>query len=206
VTRQYQQRLRADTTEQTRRRILDAVAGRLREAPAEPLSLDHVARLARVARSTIYLVFGSRAGLFDAFADDLIARTGMSALSAAVQHPDAREHLRGGIAAACQMYAADREIYRVLYSMGRLDPNSVGGTIDKMSAERAGGLAHVTRRLAQQALLREHLTIDEATDMLWAISSFETLDALCERGRSTDEAIDMIQRMAEDSLCRPDVG
>src|SRR6478672_12123748 len=97
ATRKYEQRLRTDSTEETRRRILDAVAQRFREAPTEPLSLDQVARLARVARSTIYLAFGSRAGLLQAFAEDLSERTGLSNLTEAVAHGDPREHLRGGI-------------------------------------------------------------------------------------------------------------
>src|SRR5690242_4104184 len=99
--RRYEQRLRAETAEATRRRVLDAVASELRSAPTEPVSLDRVARRARVARSTIYLVFGSRAGLFDAFAEDLWARSGLADLTRAVEHPDAREHLRGGIRASC---------------------------------------------------------------------------------------------------------
>ena len=37
---------------------------------------------AKVARSTIYVVFGSRAGLFDAFAKDLWDRTGLPAIGA----------------------------------------------------------------------------------------------------------------------------
>src|SRR6478609_586599 len=111
ANRKYEQRLRAESAEETRRRILDAVDQRLREAPTEPVSLDQVAALARVARSTIYLVFGSRAGMFDAFAEDLRVRTGVGALTEAVAAPDPREHLRGGIAAANKMYATDRDIY-----------------------------------------------------------------------------------------------
>src|SRR4249919_1389413 len=100
ATRKYEQKLRAEQTEETRRRILDVVADCLREAPTVPVSLDEVARRAKVARSTIYLVFGSRAGLFDAFAEDLFVRAGLPALTEAVANPDAREHLRGAVAAA----------------------------------------------------------------------------------------------------------
>ncbi len=50
----------------TRRRILDALGERLQEAPTEPVSVDEIATRAEVPRSTIYLVFGSRSGLFDA--------------------------------------------------------------------------------------------------------------------------------------------
>ena len=60
--RKYEQRLRAEQAEETRRRILDAVYERLRQAPAEPIALDEVARRAQVARSTIYLVFGRAPG------------------------------------------------------------------------------------------------------------------------------------------------
>src|SRR5688572_23609470 len=98
ATRKYEQHLRAEHAEQTRRRILEAVGRRLREAPSEQLSLDKVARLARVSRSTIYADFGSRAGLFDAFVVDLWERTGLAMLSEAVATSDARAHLRDGLA------------------------------------------------------------------------------------------------------------
>ena len=87
--RRYEQRLRAETAEETRRRILDAVYERLREAPSQPVSVDRIARMAGVARSTVYLVFGSRAGLFDALGDDLLRRDAYGRLLDAVADPDA---------------------------------------------------------------------------------------------------------------------
>jgi AcrR family transcriptional regulator len=199
--RPYEQRLRAENAEHTRRRILDAVYQRLREAPTEPVSLDQVARLARVVRSTIYLVFGSRAGLFDAFTEDLWARTGLPALTEAVANPDAREHLRGGLAAASRMYAADRDIYRVLYSMARLDPDSVGGAVAKMNKERSGGMAHVAKRLAEDGLLRSDVTVDEASDVLWMLCSFECFDLLyTDRGLDIDDTINTLITTVERAL------
>src|SRR5919107_547294 len=106
TTRRYEQRLRAEAAEETRRRILDAVYDRLRAAPTQPVGVDQVARAAGVARSTVYLIFGSRAGLFDAAAGDLLRRGGFERVTAAVAHPDAREHLRGSIRAGMEVYAA----------------------------------------------------------------------------------------------------
>src|SRR5262245_61988199 len=80
ATRKYEQRLRAESAEETRRRVLDVTSERLREAPTDPISLEDIARRARVARSTIYLIFGSRAGLFDALAADILERTGFDKL------------------------------------------------------------------------------------------------------------------------------
>ncbi len=198
ATRKYQQRLRADAAEQTRRRILDAVADLLREAPTEPLSVEKIAQRAAVARSTIYVAFGSRAGLLDAFAEDLWARTGLAELTAAVAAPDAREHLRGGIRAASRMLAADIEIYRVLHAMGRLDPDSVGGAVNKMDEERRGGMRYLAKRLKEDGVLRDDVTQAQAADLLWMLTSFEAFDMLhTDRGMCVDRAADVIATTAE---------
>ncbi len=199
----YEQRLRAERAEETRRRILDAVAQCLRQAPTEPLSVDRIAGVARVARSTIYLVFGSRAGLFEAFTKDLWDRTGLPALTEAVRHPDARQHLRGGIAAATRMFAADPEIYRVLFAMARLDPGSVGAAVERMKSERSGGMAFLARRLAEDGVLRDDVSVEEAADALWVLTSFEAFDLLyTDRGLAVDDVIELITRTAERAVCR----
>ena len=203
MVRKYEQQIRAETAEETRRRILGTVAQRLRDAPAEPLSLDEVAKLARVARSTIYLIFGSRAGLFEAFTEDLLARTGLTDLTKAVAHEDARRHMRDGIAAACSMYAQDLPVYRVLFSMNHLDPASVGGAVQR-ETKRAGGMSYLAQRLAEDSALRDGVTVNQAVDVLWVLCSFETFDALyTSRGKSLDDAIEVIAWTAEHALCRP---
>jgi AcrR family transcriptional regulator len=204
ATRRYDQRVRAENAEETRRRILDAVARRLKAAPTEPLSLDAVARDARVARSTIYLVFGSRSGLFDAFGEDLLARTGMAMITEAVASPDVREHLRGGLRAGARMYASDRDIYRVLFAMDQLDPESVGGSVSKHEAERRGGMTHLARRLSASGELRDDVSIEHAERVLWVLASFESFDALYTKlGMTLDDVVDTLVTTAERALCRP---
>jgi len=206
AARKYEQRLRAEGAEQTRRRILDAVAQRLREAPTEPLSLDQVARLAKVARSTIYLVFGSRAGLLRAFADDLWERGGLADLTQAVAHADAREHLRGGLRAGMQMYVQDRDVYRVLFSMSQLDPHADEGTVATKEENRSGGMVYLAQRLADQDLLRSDVTVAQAADMLWLLASFESFDLLYTgRNLDIDDVVDLLITMAERTLLREGV-
>src|ERR1700753_3536972 len=103
ATRKYEQRQRADAAAETRRRILDAVYQWLREAPAEPVSIEGIARMARVARPTVYLVSGSRAGLFAAVGADLLERGGFDRVLQAAVRPDAREALRGAIRGVVEM-------------------------------------------------------------------------------------------------------
>ncbi|MFC6010916.1 TetR/AcrR family transcriptional regulator [Nocardia lasii] len=202
--RKYDQDARAEAAEQTRRRIIDAVAQQLREAPTDPLSLDKVAKTAGTSRSTIYVAFGSRAGLFDAFVADLAARTGLPALTAAVAADDARTHLRGAIEAASRMKAGDLEIYRVLHAMDRLDPSSAADAVRALEQDRRGGIAHLAHRLAAQDLLRPDVTEDWAADVLWTLTSFESLDLLLtDRNLTVDEAIDRLTTTAERTLLRP---
>ena len=112
--------------------------------------LDRIARLARVARPTVYLVFGSRAGLFEAVGADLLERGGFGRILQAAARPDAREALREGIAAIVEMYAAHRDVVRVLSSMALLDAAAVGGAIQRMEQGRARGMVHLAQRLADQ--------------------------------------------------------
>ena len=114
ASRSYIQRARAEDAERTRSRIIEAVFERLRTAPAEPIAIDRIAASAGVARSTVYAIFGSRAGLFDAVGRELAARSGYERLLDAKHQPDARGHLRAGFRASTEMLAANRDVYRAL--------------------------------------------------------------------------------------------
>ncbi|MDH6287127.1 TetR/AcrR family transcriptional regulator [Rhodococcus sp. NM-2] len=204
ATRKYEQRLRAEAAEETRRSILDAVYDRLRRAPSTPVSVEQVARTAGVSRSTVYLVFGSRAGLFDALTTDLWwHRAGFQAVVDAVEHPDAREHLRGGIDAGVRVFAAHRDVFRALFSMAQLDADAVGGAIARIEENRAGGMAHLAQRLAEQEVLRPEVTVDEAADLLWLLASFDSFDQLYTgRNLPVDDVSRTLIAAAERSLCR----
>jgi AcrR family transcriptional regulator len=206
-TRKYEQRLRAEAAEETRRHILDAVYERLRAAPAQPVSVEQVARTARVARSTVYLIFGSRAGLFDAVAKDLMERGGFDRVVTAVAHPDAREHLRDGIRASCTYFAAYRDVHRVLFSTAALDPEATAGAVQRSEANRAGGMAYLAQRLAEQNLLRPDLTVDAAAHILFVITSFDAFDLLYTgRDLPVDEIARLLVATAEHAVCRPPPG
>jgi AcrR family transcriptional regulator len=199
--RPYEQRLRAEAAEATRQRVLDALYDRLVEAPARPITLDEIAGRAGVARSTIYVVFGSRRGLFDALLDRLLHGAGYRQILEAVRDPDARATLRGGLEGGVRMYDAHHNVLRVLYTMGRLDPEGIGRTIAVTETERTGGMASVARRLGEQGLLRPGLTPERAAHVLWVLASFDAYDQLVTgRGLSADEAAAVLVETAEHAL------
>ena len=201
ATRQYEQRRRAEAAEETRRRILDAAVARLRSAPSRPVGVDAVASDAGVSRSTVYLAFGSRAGLFDAVAADTLQRAGHRRLVEAVAHPDARQALLGGLRAGTAMNAADPDVFRALFSMSALGEDVTGGTIRRWERTRGVGVTRLARRLGEQGVLRPDVDDQEAADLLWVLTSFEAYDLLrARRGLDAAEIADALMAAAERGL------
>jgi len=200
--RPYEQRRRAESAAQTRQRIVETVLELLHESPSEPISVERIATAAGVARSTIYAIFGSRGGLFEAVGAHIHGPT-YERLLEAVQHPEAIEHLRGGIRAASEMLAANRDTYRVLYAMGNLDEETLGGEVRRWGEERAVGMGKVVRHLDEEGLLREGLSREQAVDVLWMLSSFESFDLLYSgRGLALEKVIELLTETAERAICR----
>jgi AcrR family transcriptional regulator len=201
TTRKYEQRLRAEAAAETKRRILDAVYERLRAAPAEPVSVDKVAKMAGVARSTVYLIFGSRAGLFDALSADLMQRSGFGDIVMALHNPDPQASLRESIGAAVTMFAAHRDVLRVLHSMSQLDSDAVGGAIERAEPGHETGMRTHATRLAEQGLLRPDISVDDAVHLLWTLTGFDTFDLLYHgRGLPVEKVTELVVTMAERSL------
>jgi AcrR family transcriptional regulator len=203
VARAYEQKARAESAAETRRRIIDAVIDRLRNAPAERISVDAVAQKARVVRSTVYLIFGSRAGLFDAVALEVYDRAGYPRLLEAVRVPDPRDTLRGGITAGVRIFAAYRDVFRALYSMEELEKEATAGAISRVEENRAQGMAWLARRLSRHKQLRPDVKIAEAAHVLWIAASFEAFDLLYTgRGLSADETARILVKNTERAICR----
>jgi AcrR family transcriptional regulator len=68
-TRAYESPLRAEQTEQTRLRILEAVTELVADPTTEEVTIPLVARRARVSLRTVYRHFPTRDALFDAWGD-----------------------------------------------------------------------------------------------------------------------------------------
>ncbi|MGH9213236.1 MAG: TetR/AcrR family transcriptional regulator [Acidimicrobiales bacterium] len=203
TTREYKQRRRAEAAEETRRRILDAAYDQLRAAPADPISIDRVAQAAQVARSTVYVAFGSRVGLLDALGEDLLQRAGFEQMLRRSRHPDARHSLRAGIHELTAMYAAERDVIRALISIVRLDPGAFSGAITRLEERRARAMTHLANRLADQDQMRPGRDPNDAANALWLLTSFDAFDLLhAGRRLTTQRVADTLTAMAEDAVCR----
>ena len=119
--RSYNQKVRAETAAETRRRIIEVTRGLLTRAPLESVSLPAIATEADVARSTVYAIFGSREGLMVAVAEDLLDRGGFARIGEALRGPDVVQAVETSMDVAMELYSQEHEVGWALLSLAAVD-------------------------------------------------------------------------------------
>jgi AcrR family transcriptional regulator len=194
VKRPYRQRLRAESSALTRRRIIEAARQVLTARPFHGFNISEVAELARVVRSTIYTVFGSREGLLRAVAEDMAERG----------DPNAWQAIRRNIEEGTKMAASEHSVVLGITVLAAVDPEAAVVAAE-MDQTRLRGLRSLARRLSEQGYLRPELSQQEAVDVLWALTSWNTFDQLYSGRRLDQPAVaDRLVTMARLTLCRPE--
>ena len=197
--RPYRLGKREEVIGQGRRRILDAARELLSEAAAYPgFTVNAVARRADVARATVYYQFSSKAGLLEAVCDDLAEAGGMADLARVFTSSAPQAAIRDFITAFAGFWGADRVVMRRLRALAALDPD-VAAVISARDQRRRDGLTVlVSRRPAVTGPGREPgAQLEQLVRMLYALTSFETFDALAGPGRDLAEAVPLVIRLAE---------
>lgn len=198
--RPYRLGRRQPAIQQTRARVVVA-ARELLAGGGDPavFSIDAVARRAGVARMTVYYQFDSRRGLLEALFDDLAADGGMGQLAAAFKQADPLDALAGFVAAFCRFWATDRLLLRRLRALAVLDLE-LGQAHQDRNERRRQGLRVIVRRLAERRGRPPPQSAGEAVDLLYALTSFETFDALAGPARNAEEVATLITRLAGAAL------
>jgi AcrR family transcriptional regulator len=182
--RPYRLGQRRQAADQTRARIVAAAREALGGEPFAGFAVDTVARLAGVARMTVYYQFGSRSGLLEALFDDLAARGGMGRLPEAFGSPDPVLAMARFVAAFCGLWASDRLVIRRLQALMVLDPDLQAASREEW---RRHGARVILGRLADRLGRPAPDDMDAAVDLLHSLTSFATYDALAGADRGPEE-------------------
>lgn len=200
--RAYTQTLRADAAMETRQRILEVTREGFARLPIENAGLEEVAKRARVARSTIYKIFGSRQGLMVALAEDLLRRVGFDQLGRAFRNPDPRAALETSLREGARLYAEEHAVARAIATLAALDAD-VAHASARFEFGRKEGMASLAHRLNAAGQMRADITEAEAADVLWVVTSLATFTQLYqERGLSVDETANRLIAIATRTVCR----
>ena len=175
--RSYNQKARAESAAETRRRVIEVTRDLLTRSPLESVSLPAIAAEAGVARSTVYTIFGSREGLMVAVAEDLLERGGFARIGQALRGPDVVRAFEVSMDVAMELYSQEHEVSWALLSLAAVDRDASSAAA-RLNFGRRDGMRKIAQRMHDQGVLRDDVTVDEAADVLWLITSFETFGQL----------------------------
>lgn len=158
-------------SEGTRARILDAANALLLAHGYHGVGLASVASVAGVSRQTVYDQFGSKPGLLRAMVARSEELAGLPRLLERVRSETTgtamlRAFLDAVVAVEPQVYPFSRLVYAA-----RLDDPVATELWEWRLRSRHEGMRRVMERLASEGRLREGVSVEEATDVAWAIAS-----------------------------------
>jgi AcrR family transcriptional regulator len=188
----------------TRGRILTAARELFGQAPGAPVSMDQIARRARVSRQALYLHFADRTQLILEVSRvaDVTART--PERQRRVDEADtARMALREAIALQAVIKPELRGIATALDVLRRTDPAADAAWQEREHA-RLRRCEAVVKRLRAEGDLAPRWTVRTAARLLWATTSQRVWDDLVvDQGWSNDHYREHLTAMLEAALLAP---
>lgn len=206
ASRPYQSRVRQQSVEAARERIIAAARELLEQSGrpgAEPFTIDAVARRAGSARMTVYNQFASKAGLLEALFDDLAEEGEMARMPEVFAERNAWTALDRLVEVFGRFWTVHRQVHRGLAVAAAQDPD-LAAALAQRNERRRRGLAELLRRMPAKHVAA--LPRDDVLQALFVLLSFSTFDALASEGRSPEEIVPMVQRIVRLVTGAPDAG
>ncbi|WP_327141329.1 TetR/AcrR family transcriptional regulator [Nocardia sp. NBC_01327] len=153
------------------------------------LTMAAVAERAGVTRRAVYLHFATRTDLVMALYRSLAETENLpESLQAVWDAPDAVSGLREWAAHLVRSHLRILAVLRAVEQAQHIDPDAAA--LWRFSQGNwLKGSRRVIERLAREGTLAPHLSIDTATDLLWALMSLDLLDRLAHQRRWSNKRL-----------------
>jgi len=171
--RPYHSQVRQRQAEETRRRILAAAGELFASRGYAVTTLAAVAEVAEVSSKTIAAVFGSKRALLAEVINPEAFSTPVKLLIEelrATEDPSRRLSLVAQITR--QAYEPLASSLELLRTAGAVAPE-LADLAQQVEARRRRNQARLIASLHEQGVLRSGLSFEEATDVLWALTSYD---------------------------------
>ena len=184
--RRYESPRRQQQAAQTRADILAAAGTLFRSRGYAGTSMPAIATEAGVVIETIYRSFGSKAGLFRAVVEAVLAGGASRAevpveerpaIRAVIDEPDPRRQIARYAATQPGIHRRSGELLRALHAAAPTDPE-LQRLWDEMEAWRYSGQSRFVGTLAAHGRLRAERPVEEACDIVWTLCSLAVHDLL----------------------------
>lgn len=206
VKRAYRSPLRAEQARQTRRRILDAAQRLFLDQGYPATSVGAIAGAAQVAQDTVYSLFGSKRNLLKELMDLVVGGDDSDVRvvdrpepQLVRREPDQRRQLAMFVAGIVERIEAARPLDDILRSAAEVDTEVAALREDLQLRQRRSAMGVVAGWLAENGRLRDGLTVSDAADIIWTLTSPE-VHRLLRDGRGWPRA--RFARWLEDTLAR----
>jgi AcrR family transcriptional regulator len=192
--RTYQSPARQRQADETRTRIIAAARKQLEQKGYDGMTIEAIAQAAEVAVPTVYANFRSKAGIVAEILD--AARFGeayQQAVREVMAEERPRERLQYAARIARRIYESESSIHDLLRGAGALAP-SLAQQAEESECRRYESQRHLIEGLAGAKKLRPGLTVEQARDILWALTSRDLYRLLVrERGWSPSQYEDWLR-------------
>lgn len=193
--RRYDSTRRRERADQTRRDIVTA-AGRLFRERGYAVPMSAIAAEAGVVVETVYRVFGTKALLFRAVVESLlaggVARAEVPveqrpAIRAVIEEPDPQRQVERYVATQPGIHRRAGPVLRALHA-GAATDDELRALWDEIEAWRLEGQGRFVARLKSEGALRPDRSFEEGRDIVFALTSLAMYDLLVVQRGWTDDA------------------
>jgi AcrR family transcriptional regulator len=171
--RPYYSRVRQRQAEETRRRILEAARSQFEHCGYTATTLETIAEIAEVSPKTIAAVFGSKLALLAEVINPEAFSTPVQQLIEELRvtkDPPRRLSLVAQITR--QAYEPLASSLELLRTAGAVAPE-LADVARQIESRRRQNQARLIASLREQGVLRPDLSLEEATDVLWTLTSYD---------------------------------
>lgn len=176
--RTYHSPARRRQAEQTRARILAAARELFRSAGYAAATVDAIASAAEVSAKTVEAAFGSKRGVLAALVDPLTSSGPPRHLVDQVRAAtDPRHRLRLVAELTRRAYEASVPELELMRGAAAVTPE-IAVAARQVESRRRSNQARLIAYLLNQRVLRYGLAPDEATDIVWALTSYDLYRSL----------------------------
>jgi AcrR family transcriptional regulator len=171
--RTYHSRVRQRQAEETRRRILEAARSLFESRGYTATTLDAIAEIAEVSPKTLGAVFGSkRALLAEVINPDAFSTPVQQLIEELRTTEDPSRRLSLVAQITRQAYEPRARSLELLRTAGAVAPE-LADLAQQVEARRRQNQARLTVFLREQGALTPFLSFEEATGVLWALTSYD---------------------------------
>ena len=176
--RPYHSPTRRRQAEQTRARILAAARDLFRSAGYAATTLEAIASSAQVSAKTVEAAFGSKRGVLAALVDPLASAGPPRELVDQIRAADDPLH-RLRLVAELTRRSYERSVpeFELMRGAAAVAPE-VAAVAGQVESRRYVNQTRLAAYLEEYGVLRDGLAADQATDIIWALTSYDVYRAL----------------------------